>query len=55
MLQYVQSEINSFNLVVHPVSIGTHMPQGVSCPANVGLSAQEAVDMCFIAGQHPKV
>jgi formiminoglutamase len=29
--------------------------QGVSCPANVGLSAQDAIDICFEAGCNPKV
>nr|2A0M_A Chain A, Arginase Superfamily Protein [Trypanosoma cruzi] len=28
---------------------------GVSCPAAVGLSAQEAFDMCFLAGKTPTV
>lgn len=28
---------------------------GVSSPANVGLTAQEALDICFLAGHNPKV
>jgi formiminoglutamase len=28
---------------------------GVSCPGTVGLTAQEALDMCFVAGRHPRV
>jgi formiminoglutamase len=27
----------------------------VSCPASIGLTAQEALDMCFVAGAHPNV
>jgi len=27
---------------------------GVSCPAVIGLSAQDALDVCFAAGRHPK-
>lgn len=28
---------------------------GVSCPGNIGLSAAEALDMCFVAGSNPRV
>lgn len=29
--------------------------QGVSCPANVGLTAEEALDICYWAGRNPAV
>ena len=32
--------------------VGADCP-GVSCPAVIGLSAQEALDIAFAAGQHP--
>jgi hypothetical protein len=28
---------------------------GVSCSSAIGLAAQEALDMCMLAGAHPKV
>jgi len=28
---------------------------GVSCPGTIGLTAQEALDMCFVAGRNPRV
>ena len=31
---------------------GAYCP-GVSCPAVIGLTAQDALDICFTAGQHP--
>eukprot|EP00002_Diphylleia_rotans_P011807 TRINITY_DN2322_c0_g1_i3.p1 TRINITY_DN2322_c0_g1~~TRINITY_DN2322_c0_g1_i3.p1 ORF type:complete len:253 (-),score=63.98 TRINITY_DN2322_c0_g1_i3:29-787(-) len=33
---------------------GCHAP-GVSCPATIGLSAEEALEICFEAGRSPKV
>jgi len=36
-------------------SISSQDAPGVSCPANVGLTAQEAVDICFISGASPNV
>lgn len=42
----------------HLVFVGllfdTYHIQGVSAPANVGLTAQEAFDICFIAGKTPQ-
>ena len=29
--------------------------QGVSCPGTVGLTAEEACDICFLAGTSPNV
>ena len=28
---------------------------GVSCPGTIGLTAAEALDICFVAGSHPRV
>ena len=36
-------------------SIRASEAPGVSCPGVMGLRAKEAVDMAFIAGQHPQV
>jgi len=36
-------------------SVSSADAPGVSCPANIGLSAQEAVDICFTAGNYSKV
>eukprot|EP00028_Trichosphaerium_sp_Am-I-7-wt_P006781 CAMPEP_0168536818 /NCGR_PEP_ID=MMETSP0405-20121227/19850_1 /TAXON_ID=498012 /ORGANISM="Trichosphaerium sp, Strain Am-I-7 wt" /LENGTH=308 /DNA_ID=CAMNT_0008565045 /DNA_START=206 /DNA_END=1132 /DNA_ORIENTATION=+ len=43
---FVSFDIDSIN--------GADCP-GVSCPANVGFSSQEALDICFAAGSNPKV
>jgi len=36
-------------------SVSSQDAPGVSSPANVGLSAQEAIDICFASGKSPQV
>ena len=36
-------------------SVSSDFAPGVSCPATIGISSQDALDICFLAGSNPKV
>jgi arginase family enzyme len=45
----------TFILLICYVYVTIDVLKGVSSPANVGLTAQEALDICYLAGQNRKV